>query len=262
MKTLLFFLLALTCAPMTQASSYTYTTDSGLAAWNAGATDPSKTNEYKGVGTTGGGNYTSFTLNISAVSYNADHPDGTTGSLTTATNSDGSPLVGDQLTEAQEYFTASEGVQLTEISVMGRYNNATGNNLQNTYLQVLDSSGSVLTTSTVAVQSNMGWFDPWADSSFSLKYSSFASATYTFDTSLLLSLDDTYTFRFVNADGNSQSVGLWVTSTSNLGNVNGTTTWSPIMTATTQSIVPEPSSMTLALTCLTGLLLRRRRKQG
>ncbi len=241
-------LAALSFVNASELVGYNYLTQSGLAAWREGASAPSG-------GTNVLSNETSFTLTLPSASYESGAPYDTAGSLTTATNADGSSITDLQREEAGQLFQAGNSVNLTSIAIFAHYsNNSLGSG--DFYLRITDSSGTSYMSSVATITSGVQWDDPWSSSHRFVNKTS-----YTFDFSgVEMILGDSYTVDFVDVDGNLKDADLSVTNSSDLGKIKGQPTWSPILQVNTTSIIPEPSSATLSLLALSGLLLRRRRR--
>ncbi len=222
---------------------------SGISTWVDADTNPT--------GGTAGGQYHAFTLKIDADSLGATAPVGTNGSLTTVANADGSDMTPYEEWQADDLFSNGKPYRLTEITMMGRYNNETSFKV-GTHLTVTDSSGTSI-ISDVLTTTKVTWQDPWSPSFY---YTSYETGVFTFGDGLDLVLGETYTFTFTDSSGTvlerALQPQLQVTENSDLGFVNDSTRWSPIMAASVY--IPEPSTATLSLVALSGLLLRRRRK--
>ncbi len=236
MKTLLSILLLFASLSTVHASdptTYNYLTETGFA---------SAANVLS--------NETTFTLTLPSSSYTA-----TSGSLTTATAADGGPLSGEEALEAESIFQTGNSVSLTSISVFAHYTSETLGGTGDYYLRITDGEGNSFTSSAATINTNDTWDDPWTPS---FRYT--GKGTYTFDFSgVNLVLGDSYTVDFVDAAGNLKNANISVSRTSDLGKVDGNSTWSPILRVDTSSIIPEPSSATLSLLAFSALLLRRRR---
>lgn len=242
-KHLLAGLLFLFCA--TEAMATTYTTENGYFDWDASG-NLSATGVSQGA-------YDGFSFTLNSDSLDAAKPSGTTGSLTTATGGDAN-------------FSAGTQVSLTEISVISYASGADIN--QALTLMIVDSKGNEYLSSQSKVDYTTT-YDPWFSSATDadgMKYSANA-ATYSFD-GVSLTVGESYTAFFLDANGNAVRVGMRVSNNGDdgfdvldkNGNVMSPGFSAGGLTIVTESTVPEPSTATLSLLALAGLMGRRRRR--
>ena len=241
-KYLLTGLLSFLCA--TAAMATTYTTENGFCDWDAEGNISSS-----GVSQ---GDYYGFSFTLNGDSLNANKPSGTTGSLTTP--SDG---------EAD--FTTGSTVSLTEISIIS--SNSAGAFNTAVKLMLVDSKGNEFFSSSMSQEDNVVARDPWFDAATDPDASRFSSCvgTYNFD-GVELTIGETYEAFYLDAAGNATSVRMRVGLNGDDGYGVVDEDGNPVapgysaagLTIVTES-VPEPTTATLSLLALAGLMARRRR---
>ncbi len=240
-----------------QAIDAKYTTQNGLLDWNqTGAT-------ATGIGV---GSYTGFSFDIIADHLYNPTPRDDSGSLTTATTLDGKFPVHEPIEE----FENGKQLNLTSIDVAGMSSDSFKNVA---YVSFVVDGQSITSTSVMTTTTDLT--DPWHMDGVSPVLTDTTIASFTFN-NVTIDIGTSYDVLFHDASGNVIEVDLISTLngahgfhmlTGN-GNVVGGGLSAAGLTINTTSvdfggddIIPEPSTASLSLLALAGLLARRRRNR-
>ena len=220
----------------------TYTTENGVGKWENDTISGSGLSQ---------GMYYGFGFTLNSDSLNAEKPNGTGGSLTSATGGDASFATGDK-------------VALTKISVAG-YNSSISACFGNVAgIEITGSDGTSFKSDSMETAAGKA-SDPWDPSHL---YSS-ATATFTFPEDIFLTIGTQYTAAFFNTAGEKIFAYLRISTNGDLGydvrdangNIQSSGYSAAGLTVVTEGTpaVPEPATTTLSLLALAGLMARRRR---
>ncbi len=184
----------------------------------------------------------------------------------------GTATASNAITTASDASTSfTEVVGLTSIEVVSRYGNDSA--VLPATLKITDVNGNLVATSSSSVKNgNVRHYDVFDSADYWTRF----SFTFSFDElSSQLTVGETYTATFYDANGDAMQVGM-IASKNGSGTgegvaaaVMGTTpNYQPagLVISTTSLVeettpaVPEPTTATLSLLALAGLCARRRRK--
>ncbi len=231
-----------------EVPDYTFTTQNGIGDWGApGSTRPGTTG-------TGGGDYDEFTFSIHTDSLYAGVPFDTTGSLTEVTTIGGVEVPQE---DASRYFEPVDKVSLTSITLFTRSQSDATDVPAGVTLQITDALGNIVTSAVGVYTASQTAYDPWNEYITTGGAWTYPRGTVSFEftDTAILQLDTEYTVTVVGGE-----LGLFVTLNGDEGFSAGGSAYSPAgMTIVTEAL-PEPSTATMSLLALAGLLARRRRK--
>ncbi len=249
--TKLFTALACLSLPVMQADGaaydpvpgYKFTTTNGFGAWGE---DPADSEP----GTTGinkSGNITWVEFAINSDSLYATKPSGTVGSLTEVTDVGGAAV---SFEDSLKYFEPVDKVKLTEITLVG-HSTLQSNFPTGTTMTIIDSLGNSYTSNEVSFTASVNVQDPWGPSSW---YYPRSTGQFVFDGDILLDINEVYRVTF------NQAVALTLTENGDEGfGLSNYSQYAPAAMKIVTWAVPEPTTSSLSLLALAGLMLRRRR---
>ncbi len=232
---------------------YNYTTQNGYLNWD-GLTTPDDKDVKVGL-------YNGFTFNISEDSFNNDPPTYRhRDSLTTVTNSHGDPMA----TEPKEFRTGNL-LNLCSLQIIG----AGGYEFENiASVQIIMPTGNVSSVNMTVDMRDV--YDPWQSSPVTQRN----VATFNFE-GVNVEIGNTYQVLFFDINNNQVEANIAVSKNGGdnffmLKEINNIITNTNddfsaagltinTTTITDDEVVPEPSTATLSLLALAGLLGRRRR---